>query len=1143
MEHYMSAIVISPPKDQWLQIQQIREKEDKAYQRWMPHINLIYPFIEIEKYPDIISKLKTELENFPSFNIILDRFDYFSHSKKSKTLFLKPDPNSIIILRNLYQKLKALLSLKDDSLEREFEPHLTLGQYSSDQQVQAKIKEFEKSWQPIRFTVNNLDIITRTEHTPFQLIDQISLKASVEPKKAIKSDSYYQQVGDHIRIVCTIDKPMKITQSLFVVDISGSMASDLDQVKMAIKYMCENGLSEPKFIIYNSIASIVSAEQVLQLNANGMTSFEAAFNKIAEVLQKGADDLTIVFMTDGEDTVSKDLSSAERKPKQLISTLKKKIVFNSIGFGKNSHRQFLENITKYGKEAGVYRYAEGKDLNTKFEEMFDFLEMTSKVSLTINDQSYTVDAEYSSDGYLVDTIIRNIKNSESSLKIIINDEVKELKQCPADSFFNLKLLEDQEIRTQEDLTKIQIALNEINPLKTTKENRTKLFELKRFIQNKLDQYHQLFSQNARNSLDSNSLASQLNSLRHDVKFSKARRARSMAKRAQSNATDYSQIKHKLAALKPNLEQFATLDLICTLTSSSILEIMTDNAEDFMVFTLRVVRPEYAIDAPTQLNVEKILVGTYSFEAFRDSMTYSINSKGVNAHGGFALDNNENVGLFKGPDGQLMNACLPLYINEDHWNRVKLQIKPILGYFFTLDPLGFKEDQYIALFMILGTMICQRANNNFTNEWADWLINDFKQLCCAIKPLALKYLQSGKYCNTVRNDLLADFLASPKWRTKEMIPNIMVIVGWHFTESNEINEKRYYLAFVEELWRRNFTKYYSGQAREIVLEVLEKLILIPTDLNQLTDEEAITHNKPSKDKEFAMWAQYRFNQLSHNKMKAVHSKWGSSGPTFEPSEYEAEYVPQKLIRYEENSEYLDKFVNSELAKIKSLNQFVDSYYKGYPTGNGFTGKEKWLMLIQALQYCSNNLMNTACANGSYKNTYDYIDKIDQLVTDIYNEFERKRRENWNAIVKTKSDLLIARHIVVTRDLDSFMGRLMKACPTRGGTVFENVVSLCSTDPAIPLLAEKIKILMTGKYRYGENSPVSVISNGEAWIQCGPETVKRFISMIGSEAFSQIEMSMYGSSGWVYRLSDLPNRHSHCNSNPNPLLRWNFSGFKL
>jgi len=36
-----SAVVVQPPESMWDQIQDIRAKHDKAYERWMPHINLV----------------------------------------------------------------------------------------------------------------------------------------------------------------------------------------------------------------------------------------------------------------------------------------------------------------------------------------------------------------------------------------------------------------------------------------------------------------------------------------------------------------------------------------------------------------------------------------------------------------------------------------------------------------------------------------------------------------------------------------------------------------------------------------------------------------------------------------------------------------------------------------------------------------------------------------------------------------------------------------------------------------------------------------------------------------------------------------------------------------------------------------------
>lgn len=36
-----SAVVVMPPESMWQQIQDIRSKHDKSYERWMPHINLV----------------------------------------------------------------------------------------------------------------------------------------------------------------------------------------------------------------------------------------------------------------------------------------------------------------------------------------------------------------------------------------------------------------------------------------------------------------------------------------------------------------------------------------------------------------------------------------------------------------------------------------------------------------------------------------------------------------------------------------------------------------------------------------------------------------------------------------------------------------------------------------------------------------------------------------------------------------------------------------------------------------------------------------------------------------------------------------------------------------------------------------------
>lgn len=167
------------------------------------------------------------------------------------------------------------------------------------------------------------------------------------------------------------------------------------------------------------------------------------------------------------------------------------------------------------------------------------------------------------------------------------------------------------------------------------------------------------------------------------------------------------------------------------------------------------------------------------------------------------------------------SLILLDINEHHWKRVEVQLEPMLGYFFTLDPLGFKGDQYLALFMILGNMLMLREQGTFKSEWADWLISDFRKLCTAVKPkvlkylkfkiidyfvlcifyyfwLAKRYLKSGFYANgLLKDDPLEAFMAGPAGRTKQVLQNIMVIVGWADVTEGYDKEK-FRLALVEEV---------------------------------------------------------------------------------------------------------------------------------------------------------------------------------------------------------------------------------------------------------------------------------------------------------------------------------------------------------
>jgi len=203
-----------------------------------------------------------------------------------------------------------------------------------------------------------------------------------------------------------------------------------------------------------------------------------------------------------------------------------------------------------------------------------------------------------------------------------------------------------------------------------------------------------------------------------------------------------------------------------------------------------------------------------------------------------------------------------------------------------------------------------------------------------------------------------------------------------------------------------------------------------------------------------------------------------------------------------------------------------------------------MLIQALQYVGNDVMNNAIEEGRYIDTFTCLSQAGpeaaeaQICGQRHARFESTRREKFAACIEKRNALLTARHIATTTTMEAFIGRCAVSCPTRGGTVFDCLVALLGADSQRPLVDAKVGVLMTGTFE-----DVAVLAEGSSWVHCPLETAKRFQDAVGDEEFMKLELKMRGTWGHVYRESDLANRHGHCNSNPNPTLVVSFDGFKL
>lgn len=165
-----SAICFIPPIEYLSYIQSIRKDHDKAYERWMPHINLFFPFLESDKIDDAVEKLKEELKNVKPFPIGFGKFNAFKR-KKDATIHMVPEDDDS--MATIHKVISDTLGIEST---REFHPHLTVAQCKKGQLsdwIEKLTNEFEDH--AFSYLCDAVYVIERGDDTPFEVKHIIKL--------------------------------------------------------------------------------------------------------------------------------------------------------------------------------------------------------------------------------------------------------------------------------------------------------------------------------------------------------------------------------------------------------------------------------------------------------------------------------------------------------------------------------------------------------------------------------------------------------------------------------------------------------------------------------------------------------------------------------------------------------------------------------------------------------------------------------------------------------------------------------------------------------------------------------------------------------------------------------------------------------
>jgi 2'-5' RNA ligase len=160
---YTTAVVLIPPAEVWPTIQAIRQLHDRHFERWMPHITLLYPFRARHEFGALAERFAAVCEGLEPFRVEFAELRCFRHRGESFTLWLAPEPKAALV--RLQAFLGSIVPDCDDvTRHREgFTPHLSVGQVRGERQMLALKEALQAAWQPIQFSAREISLIWRGE--------------------------------------------------------------------------------------------------------------------------------------------------------------------------------------------------------------------------------------------------------------------------------------------------------------------------------------------------------------------------------------------------------------------------------------------------------------------------------------------------------------------------------------------------------------------------------------------------------------------------------------------------------------------------------------------------------------------------------------------------------------------------------------------------------------------------------------------------------------------------------------------------------------------------------------------------------------------------------------------------------------------
>ncbi|CAM4891747.1 unnamed protein product [Rotaria socialis] len=181
---HRSAVAILPTLNTWPLIDPYRQQYDPSFDRWPPHINLLWPFFDLtdceEDQENILLQLRRLLCQYESFSAGIDQIDSFV---ENKTIYMKLNQQSENHVKKLHAQLIKLFPQLSGNHKNRYNPSMTIGYFDTDE----KFKQAKSSLilnESFQFPVHYVYILQRSldnDTEPFHIAYQLPLGSVLPP--------------------------------------------------------------------------------------------------------------------------------------------------------------------------------------------------------------------------------------------------------------------------------------------------------------------------------------------------------------------------------------------------------------------------------------------------------------------------------------------------------------------------------------------------------------------------------------------------------------------------------------------------------------------------------------------------------------------------------------------------------------------------------------------------------------------------------------------------------------------------------------------------------------------------------------------------------------------------------------------------